>query len=59
MECAINSTLNMFILVRYGEQALIDEDELQIAFCWYQPEQWNELKKVVPDPEKQTWTSTD
>ncbi len=30
---------------------MIDEDELHIAFCWYQPEQWQELKEVVPDPE--------
>lgn len=30
---------------------MTDEHEMQIGFCWYQPEQWAELKKVAADPE--------
>ena len=30
---------------------MTDEEEMQIGFCWYQPDQWEQLRDVVPDPE--------
>lgn len=31
---------------------MTDKHEMIVGFCWYQPEQWAELKKVAVDPEK-------
>ncbi len=30
---------------------MTNEEKIQIGFCWYQPEQWKQLREVVPDPE--------
>ena len=39
----------MSMFKRNREQTMNDEEKTQIAFCWYQPEQWKLLKEVVPE----------
>jgi len=39
-------------LVHHGRFAMNNEEELEIAFCWYERKEWEKLKETAADSSK-------